>query len=213
MIIHAWEERVVEKLIVLSIDGQEQKVVDLGPYYPLTPNVYVMPDRHQGVYVVIPPAGWVHYDPDFNSKMVILGFDWPYYNVVVGWDGKTYTYYIDSDKIYNLGSSQYFDVNRRQSESRIGNVVGSIPLEGLNTIRIVGVDTGGQIYLSFEDKEDNLWLARLDPTSMTAEMGQIPREWGLVTNLRLSPDGHAYSLIFDSTNTNINPKLINCSFQ
>jgi hypothetical protein len=215
-VIHQWDgnNRIIEKIAILSMDGREQDLIDLEAYFPLSATASIIYDQQGGLYLLLAPAGLVHYDSSFHPNLVTLGGNWPYLDTVIGWDRNLYSYHVQEDEVYNWGSSHYPEVNRRQPDYSISAVATSTQIDSLGYRQLLGIDREGQLYFSFRDGEDNLWLARLDASGEQGIIGKVPSKWApYIFNLALAPDGFLYSLVYDTKDISMKPKVVKCGWE
>jgi hypothetical protein len=213
LLFNTWNGRLVQKIAVLSMDGSEQKIIDLEPYFPrIFELAHVFSDRRGGVFVILFPIGYVHFDVDSRPYMVPLGTDWPYFSTILGWDKQLYRY--DNDQVYHWKVSENADISKRQPDGAHDNVISSTSVESADTIHLLGADFDGRMYFYFHSQGNDWWLARLDNTGKRGIIGKLLDEWWLsVFAPQLAPDGSFYSLIYDRKDISINPAIVKCDFK
>jgi hypothetical protein len=205
--------RLVDQLAVLSLGGQEERIIDLEAYYPLhSPYMNsLIADRRSGVYLLLPPAGVVHFDADLRPEFKYLGSEANYENLIVGWDGNLYTYSVKYDRLDNWGAN-----NRRfmhgERLSSINNVIATTSIMSSTYVRLLGADTGGQLYFKTREQSGDLLLVRVSASGDQRVIATAPDDWPLP--FILAPDGSLYGTIYNSRDPDpsVKPRIIRCEF-
>jgi hypothetical protein len=212
----AWQGgRIVDQLAVLSLEGREQKVIDLELYYPLhSPYMNsLIADRNGGVYLLLPPAGVVHFDTNLQPEFKYLGSSdlSIYENLVVGWDHNLYTYRIEPDLLNNWGrDNRYF---KQDSLSWTENIISGTQIVSPTFTSLIGADTQGLLY--FRTKEQDIgWLfVRVSASGDQRTVATAPKELSSsFYGSDLAPDGSLYDVIYDSKDSSVKPKIVKCEF-
>lgn len=213
----AWRDgRAVDRLAVLSAKGHEQKVIDLELYYPLhSPYVNsLIPDRKGGVYLLLPPAGVVHFDAEFRSEFKYLGADdiSLYENLVVGWDGNLYTYNVERDALNNWGADNRFFIPS-ESLGWTAGIISATQIASPTYTRLLGADAQGRLYFSTTERGVERLFVRVSASGDQKIIAVVPDEWrSSFYGSELAPDGSLYDIIYDDDNPSVNPKIIKCMF-
>lgn len=207
------ETRVVPKLAVLTLSGQEQKSFELDHVTSIfNKSPLMLPDRKGGVYLLMNPDGILYFDAAFHSQWITLGVDWPYWNAIVGWDNNLYTYRQEEDRLERWKTT-ILNIQTFQPEWSTSYVIQATGIEPAQSRHLLGVDNHGQIYMSFVNQKKDLWIIRLWDNGKSGEIAKVPLEWATyMYNIILAPDGSLYSLVFDSRNLHINPQILHCAF-
>jgi len=205
-------ERFVQRLAVLSLEGQEETSIDLEPYYPLNSPYLnsLLPDRKGGVYVQFVPVGLVHFDEGFRPTFVPLGTKADYGNMVVGWDGNFYTYDLERDIVRNQGAdARHID---GEALSWLENVISATSVTSSTHVRLIGVDTGGRLYFSFITYEQDrvAWFLRLSNSGKEGKLAVLT-EIDLSSS-SLAPDGSLYDIVYDPDSPAVKPRIVRCVF-
>lgn len=200
--------RIVDQLAVLSFSGQEQAVIDLELYYPLRP-LYLdslLPDLKGGVYLLLPPAGIVHFDRELRPEFIYRGHKASYNeDLVMGWDGNLYTYNVEEDVLTNWGADGRC-LELCESPARIKNAVTATQV--VSKARLLGVDAEGRAYFVatiHEFSRGDKVLIRLSLSGNQVPVlavGECPR--------RLAPDGSLWDIQYNPADPLIRPKVIRC---
>jgi len=206
------ETRLIDQLAVFSLDGREQQIVDLEPYYPLH-SIYLnslVSDREGGVYLLLPPVGVIHFDADFRSELYYMGRDdlLSYEGFLVGWDRNLYIYNAESDSLVNWGTRR--DDFRRGVEplNRFEGIIGSTSIVSPTYTRLLGVDTKGQFYFKTWSQGKNLMLVRFSAVGDKATIITLPQEEDAPYDV--APDGSLYGLLYDVEDFSVQPRIVRC---
>lgn len=205
--------RFVERVAVLSFEGEEIDSIDLEPYYPLSSPYLnsLIADRKGGVYVQLIPAGLVHFDSTLQPMFIPLEATADYEDVVVGWDGNLYIYDADQDVLRNYGMDDRALLHG-ESVSQIENVIAATSVVSPTYVRLLGADVRGLLYFSFLTYEGGyrMWTLRLSRSTDGRVLTVLARTDLLPDSL--GPDGSLYSITYEPTNPAIMPKIIKCVF-
>jgi hypothetical protein len=210
------QDRLVDRLAVLSLDGQEEQIIDLEAYYPLhSPFANsLISDRKGGVYLLLPPAGVVYFDADLRSEFIYLGTDdlLVYRGLVVGWDGNLYTYSAERDHLDSWGASNQFFVLGDPLDS-IEGVIAVTQIASPTHRRFLGVDVQGRLYFSVLERGTDLWFVRLSASGDQRVITAMP-EGLLSSSFSLAPDGSLYGAKYNYKDPDplVEPRIIKCMF-
>jgi hypothetical protein len=201
----------VDRLAVLSLEGQEERLIDLEPYYPLhSPFLNsLIADTRGGVYLLLPPAGVVHFDADLRPEFRYMGSEASYENLVVGWDGNLYTYNAESDYLSNWGTDNRPFMHDERLSS-IANVIAATQIVSPTYERLLGADTQGRLYFRIREQDGGVWLIRVSASGDERVIAAVPE--GEPSPSSLAPDGSLYSIIYDPTDPSIRPRIVKCVF-
>lgn len=207
--------RIVDQLAVLSLEGHEQKVIDLEPYYPMhSPYLNsLVSDARGGVYLLLPPAGLVHFDSELRSEFKYLGDDESllYENLVAGWDDNLYTYSVDRNVLNNWGADNR-GFMRGESLSWMTNVVSATNVISPTSIRLLGVDTQGEAYFRFYEPGTGWMFMRMSPSGHERTLVTASEEEAIALT-SLAPDGSLFGIKYNPRNPDpaVGPKIIKCT--
>lgn len=208
------DERIVDRLAVLSTEGQEQQLIDLEPYYPLrSPYLNsLISDREGGVYLLLPPAGVVHFDADLRPEFKYLGADdlSVYEGLVVGWDSNLYTYSAERDRLTNWGAGKKRFTGPIEPLSWRENVIAATQIVSPTYTRLLGADTQGRLYFRTCERGRDVWLIRVSASGDERVIAAVPE--GEPPPSSLAPDGSLYSIAYDPTDTSVKPRIVRCVF-
>lgn len=198
-------ERIVNQLAILSPEGQEQRIIDLEPYYSLeTPFLdSLVPDRKGGVYLLLVP-GLVHFDAEFRPTFIYhpeMSFE----NPTVGWDGNFYTYENQSDCVRKWAADDRAII-RGEPLSVIENVITATRFVSPTSTRFLGVDAQGRLYFSTYDVGQT-WLVRVSASGERI-IAPVVEEWLPLSTL--GPDGALYGITYDLEDFSIGPQIVRC---
>jgi hypothetical protein len=208
-----WQDRLVDQLAVLSLEGREIQVIDLEAYYPLHSLFMnsLIADRKGGVYLLLPPAGIVHFDADLRPTLIYLGSEADYENLVVGWDGNLYTYSVKHDRLDNWGADNRLFM-RRDRLSSMDNVIAATPIVSPTYTRLLGADIRGRPYFRTVEQDGDPWLVRISASGDQRVIATAPDGWPLP--FVLAADGSLYGTTYNSRDpdTSVKPRIIRCVF-
>lgn len=203
-------ERIVSQLAVLSPEGQEQRIIDLEPYYPQDDSPFldsVVSDRRGGVYLLL-MAGLVHIDAAFRptfigaSRLILEDPE-------VGWDGNFYTYEQPDDCVRKWGDDDRAIIHS-EPITTIRNIIATTQLESPTYTRFLGVDTQGRLYFRTRDAAQ-MWLVRVSASGEERVIAPVPEEWSSISSL--GPDGTLYGITYDLEDISTAPRVIQCMFE
>ena len=210
----AWRDgRVVDQLAVLSPEGREERIIDLEAYYPLYSRYAPIADEKGGAYVLLPPAGVVHFDADFRPEFKYLGGDESliYENLVVGWDGNLYTYSAECDHLTNWGTgNRLFMLD--ESLNWKANVIATTQIVSPTYKRLLGVDVQGRLYFRVYERGTDPWFVRVSASGNQIVIAAVPE--GEPSSFSLAPDGSLYGTTYNSKDPDpsLKPRIIRCVF-
>jgi hypothetical protein len=207
--------RVIQKLAVLSLDGTEQQLIDLEPYYPLY-SIYsapVMADRHGGIYLELYLGLFVHYDHELRPELIERGVNNSFDDLVVGWDGNLYSYEFPTDILKNWGpSDKTVLIKHDEPLSSMKRIIATSKDQDTAYGRLIGADASGKLYFSFKGSNHRLRIIRL--SEGTGVIGTIPEEWATdFLYHSLAPGGSLYSLVNNSSNFSTHPGIVECNIE
>ncbi len=209
LLFHTWQNnRWVDQLAALSPEGRVEHIVDLGWYYPLRAYYAPIPDTQGGVYLIFPPAGVVYFNADLRPEFKYMGGDDPqgYDKLTVGWDGNIYTYKVSGDVLFNWGSDhQLFMLG--EPLHRQDKVITPV-ISHTVWVSFLGADARGQLYFDVQEGGQNYRYIRISGNHIV--IAPVPPAVGMLPVL--APDGSVYSVVYDSTDFSVNPKIIKCVF-
>lgn len=212
--LHYSDGRLEERVAVLSLAGEEQGSIDLGPYYPLNSPYLdsLLPDRRGGVYVQFVPVGLVHFDKDFRSTFIFLGTKADYGNMVVGWDGNFYEYDADQDIVRNWGMDNRLLIHG-EALGLLKNVIGAAHISPAYYRRLMDVDDEGRLYFSFITYEQGktIWYLRVSGSGRDGILATLADGENYLSSL--APDGSLYNIVYDPGNPAIRPRIVRCVFR
>jgi len=196
----------------LSLDGQEERIIDLELYYPLHSIRLdsLIADRRGGVYVRLPPAGVVHFDTDLRPEFRYLGSEASYEDLVVGWDGNLYTYSAERDHLTNWGAGKKRFTGPVEPLSWMANVIDATPIISPTYTRLLGADTQGRLYFRTCERGVDVWLMRVSASGDQRVIAAVPEGWPSPSTL--APDGSLYSITYDPTDLSVRPRVVRCVF-
>lgn len=201
------DERIVDQIAVLSLDGQEIRIIDLEPYYPIDIPFLdsLVPDREGGVYLLL-TSGLVHFDVKFRPTFIYkpnISFEDP----MVGWDGYFYTYDSQGDCVIKMWADDRA-IMHGEPLAMIDNVIGATPLMSPAYRHLLGADTQGRLYFTTHDANGVMWIVRVSTSGDERAIAPVPKEWRPLS--ALGPDGALYGLWYDLENLSANPRVIRC---
>jgi hypothetical protein len=206
------DDRVEDQLAVLSLEGKEERVIDLGAYYPLhSPYLNsLVPDRKGGVYLLLPPAGVVHFDAELRSEFKYIGAEdlLLYEGLVVGWDGNIYTYSADRDALSKWGTDEERFMHNVVPLSWMGGTIAATPIISPTYSRLLGADVQGRLYFRTYEPGNSVWLIRVSTSWDEMAVARVPE--GAQSLHSLAPDGSLYSIEYDPTDSSIKPRIVKC---
>jgi len=201
-------------LAVLSLKDHKQQIIDLEPYYPLhSPYANsLISDKQGGVYLLLPPAGVVHFDIDLRPEFKYLGADSSIYeNLAVGWDGNLYTYWLEGDRLNNWGKNNLAFIHG-ESLSWMTDIISATGIISPTYTRLLGADIQGRLY--FRTEQGAKWLfVRISASGDRRLVAALPEELSSsFYGSDLAPDGSLYDLIYNSEDPSVKPKIVKCEF-
>lgn len=209
----AWKGgRIVDQLAVLSLEGHEQRVVDLELYGLHSHIGPLVTDTRGGVYLLLPPAGVVHFDNDLRPEFRALSCSDPmiYHNLAVGWDGNLYTYDERRDLLNNWGKgNRYFMLE--QSLDWMADVILSTRIVSPTGTSLIGADTQGRLYFKTHEGGTGWLLVRVSASGDQRTILMLPDELAPALST-LAPDGSLYGLVYNYTDPapSVKPKIVKC---
>jgi len=210
------QDRRVDRLAVLSLNGQEERIIDLEAYYPLHSPFMdtLIADRNGGVYLLLPPAGVVHFDADLRPEFRYMGTDdlLIYQGLVVGWDGILYTYSAARDRLDSWGAGNQFFMQGEHLSSTAG-VIAATQIVSPTHQRFLGADTQGRLYFRAFERGVDLRFVRVSASGDQRVVVAVPD--GCPSSFSLAPDGSLYGTTYSSKNPDplVKPKIIRCVFE
>jgi hypothetical protein len=213
------DERSIEYLAVLSLEGQEEHIISLEAYYPMYPRSAPIADGQGGAYVLLPPDNVVYFDDHFKSEFMFLGADEVGGNgLTIGWDNNLYTYSADHDELTYWGAGN----NRfRHGEplKRKTNVISTIQITATTWKRLLGVDAQGNIYfkIGIDEQHVGYRFVRLSSSGNEVIIATVPAgvlDTGSSPAFSLAPDGSLYGMSYGlmTPDPTFNPRVIKCTF-
>lgn len=206
------DNRIVGRLAILSLEGAEQQVIDLEPYYPLDSSPYLnslISDRKGGVYLLLPPAGVVHFDADLRPTLIYLGPDASYEDLIVGWDGNIYKYDPQNDHLSNWGTDNRLFMYGEPLSS-MANVIAATGIVSPTYTRFRGADTQGRLYFTTRERDRDLWIVRISASWDQGIIAAVSEEE--LSPSVLAPDGSLYDIVYDQMDSSISPRIVRCVF-
>lgn len=216
LLFSTWQDnRWVDQLAILSLEGRVEHVVDLGAYYPLRAYALI-PDEQGGVYLIFPPAGIVYFDANLRSYFQYMGSDdpWGYFRLTVGWDGNLYTYQARDDVLFNWGGAPALRGEPIRWQTNVISITSQVT-SSTAWVSFLGADTNGRLYYELELQPrlgsiDYRRFVRISSTRDQIVMAIAPAEER--ASFLLAPDGSLYSIVYDPANPSVRPGIIKCSF-
>ncbi len=207
------KEREVDRIAVFSSEGEEKESLDLEPYYPLH-SIYMntlISDREGGLYVLLPPAGVVHFDIEGRPEFYYMGSEnlLKYEGFMVGWDRNLYIYNAESDNLVNWGPDRRTFEHRVEAPGSVGGMIESTGIVSPTYTRLFGVDVAGRLYVRTYTGEGEPLLARFSPTWAVEQIVRVPE--GIYPD-QLGPDGSLYDLVYDPKDFSVQPRIVKCAF-
>jgi hypothetical protein len=208
-------DRLIQQLAVLSMDGREEQINDLEPYYPLmsVSSSPVMSDKHGGVYLDLTPIGIVHFDDLFRPEIIQDRDGNIFENLAIGWDGNLYSYEFTNDLLNNWGqSNQTLLIAKGEPLSSITNIISTTLDKSPSFGRIIGADSKGRLILSYRTNENILRIIRIseEKWELATVLSEGTRD---LFPLSLSPDGSLFGIIYNSSDQTIKPRIVKCMIQ
>jgi len=208
----AWKDRIVERLAVLNVKGEEEKIIELDLLYPLR-SIFsspIIPDRKGGFYYLVEPLGMIYFDADLHSDLLDMGSNWPYTDTVVGWDQNLYSYSNSEDRLFSWGESGNVRLTQLQPAQAMEGVSSKLGIdEGWG--RLIGVDKNGIIHMLFTDDDENQWLLRFSMSGDQIEKALVPNE--ISNRLILAPDNSYYILSYGVNSAVEPPIVVKCTLK
>lgn len=211
------QDRLVDRLAVLSLEGQDDRIIDLEAYYPLhSPFANsLIADRKGGVYLLLPPAGVVHFDADLRPEFIYLGTDdlLIYQGLVVGWDGNLYTYSAERDHLDSWGADNRFFILGEPLGS-VTDVIAATQIVSPAFRRFLGADVQGRLYFGVLERGTDLRFVRISALGGQRVVAAVPEGLGLPSSFSLAPDGSLYGATYNHKNPDplLEPRIVRCVF-
>ena len=199
------DERIVDRIAILDLSGQVEKIINLEPYYPLH-SIYtqaIKTDGYGGFYVNLDPMGIIHYDADFKSNLTYLGHDWNYGDSLIGWDKNLYYYNFQDGHLTKWTSNGRRIAFKKDRPS--------IVLENIKKMgdmrSLIGVDEKGNIYILMNQNQED-YLLQIDANGDLHRLG-LEISPGFV-NYFLDKAGNLYAFVYGYKDSEINPRIMKC---
>lgn len=207
------EERIVDRVAIIDLQGTVESVIDLEPYYPMH-SIYqpLRADWNGGFYLLLDPVGMVHFDSQYRPKFVALGSDWQYFYMEIGWDKNIYTYSPSKDYISVRQDSKNTSMLHMPPPLRVIENITNDQTGDQRVDTILGITQAGEIYLLIEENQI-LSILIIANDGEKREKVHLPADFSsgtLFSRFRLAPDGSFVGLVYDVNNAQVTPEIIRC---